>query len=120
MCSGSTEGTITVGVVDDQASGPVAFSGTYTCPDIPYSGSGSVTATVLGKFTGEDFRFQVDSDIVQSGDLGTPGCISCRTDLVVPVTERGTAQASFDWAIVTEKYTCEITLDRQSDDEAVG
>lgn len=121
VCSGSTEGTITVGVVDDQASGPVAFSGTYTCPGIPYSGSGSVTATVLGKFTGEAFRFQVDSDIVQSGDLGTPGCISVPDrPIVVPVTERGTAQASFDWAIVTEKYTCEITLDRQSDDEAVG
>ena len=80
-----------------------------------------MTATVLGKFTGEDFRFQVDSGIVQTGDLGTPGCISVPDrPIVVPVTERGTAQASFDWAIVTEQYTCEITLDRQNDGEAVG
>jgi hypothetical protein len=58
---------------------------------------------------------------VLSGDPGTPGCISVPDrPIVIPVTERGTARASFDWAIVTEQYTCEITLDRQSDDEAVG
>lgn len=121
VCSGSTEGTITVRVVDEKASGPVAYSSSHTCPDIPYTSSGSVTATVFGKFTGEEFRFRVGSDIVQSGDPAATGCISVPDrPIVVPVTERGTAQASFEWGGGGEQYTCEITLERQSGDEGVG
>ncbi len=121
ICTGSTEGTITVGVVGGDASGPVAYSSTSTCPAIPYSGSGSVTATLSGKFTGDEFRFLVGADIVSSGDPNSTACLSVPDrPIVVPVTERGTAQASFEWSIGTEQYTCEITLERQTDDEPVG
>jgi hypothetical protein len=38
----------------------------------------------------------------------------------VKVTERGTAEASFEWALGPERYSCQITLQRQSGDEPVG
>lgn len=125
-CTGSDEGTITVRVVGkDVVSGTVAVSGSYTCPTdlVTVTGAGTVTFGVTGTFTGDEFRFQVEPDIVTTGDGPSAYCAAIgERPIVVPVTERGTAQASFEQAIAGGfgQFTCEITLERQSEDEPVG
>ena len=102
------------------ASGTATLTGSYTCPAIPYSGGGTGTAELSGTFTGDEFRLLPQVAVLSAGD-NIGDCLAIpKRPIVVPVTERGTAQASFAWAIATAQYTCDITLERQSDDEAVG
>jgi hypothetical protein len=119
---GSDQGTITVTVVGGKdVSGTVAVSGSYTCPTVPVTGAGTVTFGVTGTFTRDKFRFLWEPPFVTTGDGPSAYCgaISERP-IVVPVTERGTAQASFEQAITGGLFTCEIALERQPDDEPVG
>ncbi|MGQ0803361.1 MAG: immune inhibitor A domain-containing protein [Actinomycetota bacterium] len=123
-CTGSDEGTITVRVVGDKdVSGTVAVSGSFTCPTelVTVTGAGTVTFGVTGTFTGDEFRLLWEPPVVTTGDGPSAYCGAIRKrPIVVPVTERGTAQASFEEAITGGQFTCEITLERQPDDEPVG
>jgi len=122
-CMGSDQGTITVGVVGKDASGTVAVSGSYTCTTelFTVTGAGTVTFGVTGTFTGDEFRLLWEPPFVTTGDGPSAYCGAIpERPIVVPVTERGTAQASFEHAITGGQFTCEITLERQSDDEPVG
>ena len=96
-CTGTDEGTITVRVVDKKASGTVAVSGAFTCVTelVTITASGSVTVGVFGKFTGEEFRFYYEPNVVVTGDGPTDNCSSGpERPIVIPVTERGLATAS--------------------------
>jgi hypothetical protein len=116
-CTGSDEGTIAVIVRGKKATGTVAVSGSFTCtnPAIgTYTASGSVDFGVTGTFTGDDFRFRPEPPIVTTGAGPTAQCAAVpKRPIVVPVTERGTATATFEWSTPGRQATCEITLTRQ-------
>jgi hypothetical protein len=58
---------------------------------------------------------------VTTGDGPTANCTAVpERPIVVPVTERGTATASFEWTTPGRQATCDITLERQAGGEAVG
>ena len=117
QCTGSDKGTIAVIVRGKKATGTVAVSGSFTCtnPAIgTYTASGSVDFGVTGTFTGDEFRFRPEPPIVTTGAGPTAQCAAVpKRPIVVPVTERGTATATFEWSTPGRQATCEITLTLQ-------
>jgi hypothetical protein len=115
-CMGSDEGIIVVRVRGKKATGVVAVSGSFTCPTelVTITASGAVTFAVTGTFINDEFRFQYDPQFVTTGDGPTAQCSAVpERPIVVPVTERGTATARFEWSTPGRHATCEITLTRQ-------
>lgn len=114
QCTGSSEGTMTVRVTGKKASGSAEWSGSFTCPGVPYSGGGPASARLTGRFTGDEFRLNIEGGIVGIADnVGSCFGVPRSGPLVIEVTGRKTARASFDETVGGDQFTCDITLARR-------
>ena len=119
MCTAEENGTVKLAVVDGKVSGTIDTSGSETC-----TGAGSTitepTAIVMqlaGTLENGEFRLDV-RDVTGDHSL-TPSCFTQAT-IDIPV-ERGTGQAEFTSNLVPGyTTTCNITVERQTNDERVG
>ncbi|MGQ0803360.1 MAG: hypothetical protein ACT4PI_05795 [Actinomycetota bacterium] len=117
-CTAEESGSVTLGVVDGEVSGIIEASGSETCTG-PASTITEPTAIVLRLIgTFEDREFQLDVSEVIGDHALTPSCI---TGIIEIPVERGTGSAELVGNFVPGyTTTCNLMVERQSDDEPVG
>lgn len=118
-CTAEENGTVTLGVVDGEVSGTIEASGSETCTGAASSITEPTAVVILVAGTLEDGEFQLRYTEVIGDHALTPSCFTDpRFDIPV---ERGTGSAEFIGNQVPGyTTTCNITVERQADDEPVG
>jgi hypothetical protein len=122
-CNGEENGTVTLAIVDDAVSGTLDASGSVTCTG-PVSTSTEPTAVAI-RVTGtlEDGAFRLKlgrggQDITGSYTI-TPPCVA--RPFEIPVARRtGSVELIPGDLVAPWTVICNITVERQSDDEPVG